>query len=461
MVLPFKDNSHGLGLRHMVKPVATYLTSTLKGLLRNSHSKGGYKNSWMALQMELALEELFFGRLFYPPSRPFAISLGTLSTDPNSLTKRRGFLGLSPVGSASVGESPPLIKIWISDTIQRLRIERIFPFTDTLEAGPAVIGEALVRVILSDLHDINEGISIQSLKGDAPPLLSKLVGCRTVEQLCRNLSERKGFDYPRTFGRALEMARAAGHDVYSCLESGTSELKFFPAFTSTEAPSTAAEAAALLGDVCAEIEKRGLCYSSNLQRYKGNGIPWMEPVIKQLPKNPERVKKINTLTLVSCAGLIQNGDFVSFACLRSLLQDVTLSQSQLQKLNIMSPLILVHSPTLNRLHQSFPHKLAPRQPEKPKATTSKAPSKRAPSPQLSEQEDQEEEEMEQVIERVKTKTVPANFKTKWSDEELQLVMANPGLSHAQAYQAYVKACEELGRPARTIRAFRSKRQRLS
>ncbi|CAM4428180.1 unnamed protein product [Leuciscus chuanchicus] len=365
MVLPFKDNSHGLGLRHVVKPVATYLTSTLEGLLRNSHSKG----------------------------------LGTLSTDPKSLTKR-GFLGLSPVGSASVGESPPPIKIWISDPIQRMRIERIFPFTDTLEAGPAVIREALVRVILSDLHDINEGISIQSLKDDAPPLLSKLVGCRTVEQLCRDLSERKGFDYPMTFGRAKEMARPAGHDVYSCLELGTKELKFFPAFTfwdkqrhpkarwnrkdnielykSTEAPSNAAEAAALLGDVCAEIEKRGLCYSTNLQRYKENGMPWMEAVISRLPKTLERVKKINTLTL------------------------------------------------------SIPHKMPPRQPVKPKASTSKEPPKRSVSPQLSEQEDQEEVEMEQVIERVKTKTVPANSKTMWSDEELKLVMANPGLSHAQA-----------------------------
>lgn len=170
-----------------------------------------------------------------------------------------------------------------------------------LEAGPAVIGEALVWVILSDLHDINEGIPIQSLKGDAPPLLSKLVRCQTVEQLCRDLSERKGFDYPMNFGRALEMARAAGHDIYSSLKLGTKELKFFPAFTfwdeqrhpkarwnrkdyiepykSTEAPSNAAEPAALLGDVCAEIEKRGLCYSTNLQRYKENGMPWIEPVI--------------------------------------------------------------------------------------------------------------------------------------------------------------------------------------
>lgn len=34
MLIPFKDNSHGLGLWHVVQPVATHLTSTLESLLR-------------------------------------------------------------------------------------------------------------------------------------------------------------------------------------------------------------------------------------------------------------------------------------------------------------------------------------------------------------------------------------------------------------------------------------------
>lgn len=124
MLVPFKDNAHGLDLRHVLNPVATHLTNTLETLFQNSHGQGGYKNSWTAFQMELALEEIFFGRLFCPQSKPFSISLGTDSSNHNSLTKRRGFLGLSPIGSASIGESPPPIKIWINDPIQIMRVER-------------------------------------------------------------------------------------------------------------------------------------------------------------------------------------------------------------------------------------------------------------------------------------------------------------------------------------------------
>lgn len=186
MLGPFKDNAHGLGLRHVLNPVATHLTDTLGTLFRNLHGQGGYKNSWTAFQMELALEEILFGRLFCPQSKPYSyISLGTDSSNPNSLTKRRDFLGLSPIGSASIGESPPPIKIWINDPIQIMRVERIFPFTETLQSEPAVIGEAQLWVILSDLYDRNEGISIHHFKAGGLPLLSKLVEYRTKEQLCR------------------------------------------------------------------------------------------------------------------------------------------------------------------------------------------------------------------------------------------------------------------------------------
>ncbi|KAK2892697.1 hypothetical protein Q8A67_012685 [Cirrhinus molitorella] len=69
----------------------------------------------MAFQHELALEELFYGKPFSPQSVQFSISLGKDSKNPNSLTKHRGFLGLSPVGSASAGEDSPPIETWISD----------------------------------------------------------------------------------------------------------------------------------------------------------------------------------------------------------------------------------------------------------------------------------------------------------------------------------------------------------
>lgn len=151
----------------------------------------------------MALEELFYRRLLYHPSVPYSISLETTSADLNSLTKQRGFLGLSPVGSASVGESPPPLKRWINDPNQRQRIERLFPLINALQVSPAVVGENLLKVLLSDLHDRNDRINIQALKEQTPPLLAKLTGYRNMQQFCRELYER---NHPLTFARAVELA---------------------------------------------------------------------------------------------------------------------------------------------------------------------------------------------------------------------------------------------------------------
>lgn len=60
MLIPFKDNEDGLGLRHIVKPVATYPSSTLFDLLHSQKGLGGYESSWKAFQLELAVELFFF-----------------------------------------------------------------------------------------------------------------------------------------------------------------------------------------------------------------------------------------------------------------------------------------------------------------------------------------------------------------------------------------------------------------
>lgn len=57
MLVPFPDNENCLGLCH----VAVFLVSTLHDLLYRYKGLGGYENSWRAFQLELALDELFFG----------------------------------------------------------------------------------------------------------------------------------------------------------------------------------------------------------------------------------------------------------------------------------------------------------------------------------------------------------------------------------------------------------------
>ncbi|KAL1268905.1 hypothetical protein QQF64_031194 [Cirrhinus molitorella] len=185
-LLLFRNNRHGLGLRHIIQPVTTHLTDTLYTLLAECRGLGGVNHRWMAFQYELALEEMFYGKPYSPQSVQFAVSLGTNSKNPNSLTKCRGFLGLSPVGSARVGEDPPPIETWISDPLQRMRVRRIFPLTDALDACPAIIAQALINVLLCNLHERNDRIPVESYKQSAPPLMSKLVGCRTTSDFCKD-----------------------------------------------------------------------------------------------------------------------------------------------------------------------------------------------------------------------------------------------------------------------------------
>jgi len=101
MVLVFKENPKKLGLWHVIKPVREYFTQSLYNLLTEFKGRGGYTNSWTAFQLELALEELFFGKPNSRTSVPISVTLGTNGTvslgingtNTNSQTKRRGFLG--------------------------------------------------------------------------------------------------------------------------------------------------------------------------------------------------------------------------------------------------------------------------------------------------------------------------------------------------------------------------------
>lgn len=55
-------------------------------------------------------------------------------------------------------------------------------------------------------------------------------------------------------------------------------------------------------------------------------MPWMEESIKRLPSTLDRDQKIQTLTFLSCIGLIQKGDFVSFQELSNLISKLTVKR---------------------------------------------------------------------------------------------------------------------------------------
>lgn len=156
--------------------------------------------------------------------------------------------------------------------------------------------------------------------------------------------------------------------------AGPSKLKYFPSivfwdenrqpkakwnkrdyielYSQTEMPSTEAQAAALMGDICANMERSNLTYAKHIQKYKEGSMPWLDTCLQRLPKTMSKDQKISVLTFVSCIALILNGDFVLFSSLSSLMAKLPMSQQQLQQAHLQSPLILIHSPRVNRLHDN-------------------------------------------------------------------------------------------------------------
>lgn len=96
MLVPFQDNENSLGLCHVVQPVATYLIIILYDPLQSKKDLGGFHNSLSAFQLELVVEELFFGQAMCSSSRQYSSSLSVSVTHPDSLTTMRGFLRLAP-----------------------------------------------------------------------------------------------------------------------------------------------------------------------------------------------------------------------------------------------------------------------------------------------------------------------------------------------------------------------------
>ncbi|CAM4652162.1 unnamed protein product [Leuciscus chuanchicus] len=374
MLVPFR-NTDGSGLSSVVNSVSTYLSGALHDVLHQARGLGGYENSWSAFQLELACEELFFGRPLCRSSRQFSAALGVSATSQNSFTRMRGFLCFGPIGGASVGESPPPIDIWTKDEVQKTRVLRLFPLTDSMLAGPQIIGEHLVRILICDLHQRDIGMPVESLRGRTLQF-GRLVDCRSVSEFAREIVGRNAFGYPLTFGRAVQMVTAMSFDPAHCLTLDLAGYRFFPSIKywdehrhlkakwnfkdyielhhPHEIPSAAARAASYLGDVCSKIDELGLSYARNLVKYRENGMPWLEKCVERLPRGMPKERAITALAFLSSVGLIQNGDFVSFNKLAELERALPVTQRHLQDLQVLSKLLLLQNPAVWRFHESVP-----------------------------------------------------------------------------------------------------------
>ncbi|TNN39522.1 hypothetical protein EYF80_050298 [Liparis tanakae] len=95
VVLPYRLGPYNQGVLVILSKVMDFLVQSLSKLHVGHRNRGGYEPSWKAFQLELALEELFYGHPLSVSDVPYSVSLGTSSSDTKSLAYWRGFIGLA------------------------------------------------------------------------------------------------------------------------------------------------------------------------------------------------------------------------------------------------------------------------------------------------------------------------------------------------------------------------------
>lgn len=158
IVLPFKDTDVPSGLLPTLTNIIKSLVEELVELFDEYQGVAQFDSVWRCFQVELALEEMFFGHPLALGDYHLSVSLGTSTVNPNSLTNTRGFIGFSPHNAASAGEVPPPLEHWTRDETLRNRLECIFPVCQVLEAVPALAGTAVIRLLLCDIFRRNDAI---------------------------------------------------------------------------------------------------------------------------------------------------------------------------------------------------------------------------------------------------------------------------------------------------------------
>lgn len=342
-----------------LEKVLSHFVKELYSILDKNNGVARYDPSWKAFQLELALEELFYGHPLSPLDLQLSVSLGTNTVKPNSLTHTQGFIGLAPHSAASAGEVPPPLHHWTRNDLQTKRLERIFPVCQALDAVPALLGVRVIHLLLCDIFRRNEDIPFAALKAERPP--GRLSGSIDLELFCEDLSTKNSFPTPLTFGRAREMMVENGVDVKKSLIEGfiAEKLRFFPHIKFRDVRGgrklfwnckdyillesqghdiQLSKVTTATLQVFSEVERRSLSYSRNLEKYRDHGMVWMEKVLQRLPSRVKGTLQVNVLTFVSCVGMIMNGDYVDYNHLRTLLADMSphVSQAILQSWQIQS-----------------------------------------------------------------------------------------------------------------------------
>lgn len=346
------------------------------------------------------------------------------------------------------------------------------------------MGEALVRIVLGDLYaNILGGVPYALLKGNKLPDGCQVLGGQSYEDLANLIATKAYFGFLHTFNRVKQLAVSKNLDLCKCLVQGVQELslRYFPAIRLTDAnknraarrvpnsfvllhdssvnPPREAVVASIVQKVCEEMERRGLSYARNLDRFKAYGMPWLNTCDHRLPDTLSENQRLVQLTFLNCIGLRMNGEFVAYEAWRQLTEELTLPQDQMQRLLIQSRELL-ESLTMFRvykLHKAVPYRLFRTLP----SVGPKLPTKTVPEQPEQEQDLVTEDSNVVDVPDIKSQSqvMPHSLsRVPWSSMELSLVCLDKQLSHREAYAQYVKSCQDKKMGVRTFSAFTQKRR---
>ncbi len=202
------------------------------------------------------------------------------------------------------------------------------------------------------------------------------------------------------FDKAKEIVHCSGADVVECLLLCLGELKirwvpqiciwqtkhpraswdgksYVEIFTKDRAMYPSTRVSVMEGRVLTEFERLGLCYSHKLERYRKQGMPWMQKCMPQLTTAlTSTADWVTVLNFLSAIGLLENNEYVEYKALEKLLRTLPLTVDRLQQMLLLSKYLLPKGTPFKlwKLHETIPTRL----PKVVAATVGAQPAKKRP-----------------------------------------------------------------------------------
>lgn len=494
LMIPFYDEqSEDISFSSVIVTICNHLAEKLKGLFNLHRNRGGFEESWTAFQLELALEQFFFGRCLCPNDTQMSINLGPGSGSlvDRSLTCERGFLALEePTACASDNCCPPPLEIWTHNSMEQDRIRRMMDFGSSLNGSLPVIGAKLIQVVIGDFKSAAMGNIMDKLTSLVPPYSFNVEKGLSLSALAGDIElSLKNSRYPNVCQVAAKQIKDKGLNIGQVIQSGVEYLNivFFPSLKRFTQPnsvvrwnkkdlievilpgkekSTKLLSTEISQDVINALVTRDICYESKLKRLQEVGaLPWMYPAIQKLRGLcRDRAHLIDICVYITCIAMVQLGMFVQYDKFYALHHKMLPIVVKLKSAEILGPFILsgIHKFQINRLHDSIPHRLPPAVSE-PVAPPKK---KFVPNRAMVEQQEENMDIMDEngteeiVMEKAKVH-IPACSRGRWATEEMMVMARIVGQTDKRlAYKKYVSECRNAHVPFRDFHSFAYKLNRM-